>query len=313
MAYETFDDFPDHGVSGELKTHFRFSGRVNVGRWIAMLAVGVDAAILLGAVYAAGVYYVPFIYLNGLFTLALGAALGWCGWLVCRYGKCRNQGLAIISWILLYAVAMYTAWAFWLFFNFHDDSGISLVECFDPMLIFNLIHGAVVLHFFEITVGKEGGMAISGWGLAVLWGIEAAVVFFLGMFVMLGQFRDSAFCESCSEWAKPHWISTPLLPTEDIPTAEPDETFESADLAELGATLRPIPAFLDSDGSYMIAQLVSCPCGRTDLFSLQKVTVATNPKKKNERTEKKAYQIRHLVISKADAERIRMVFDCATH
>ena len=70
------EPFPEAPASGKKESFYRPSGRVDLIRGVLALNAGILLVFVLALIYSYAVRYIPFIYLNALFTLGFAAVIG---------------------------------------------------------------------------------------------------------------------------------------------------------------------------------------------------------------------------------------------
>ena len=90
---------------------YRHSGAMPPLGILLIVATGVVASCVLGVIYSFVRVYIPIIYFNFLFALALGWAIGRTVILAAKTGKVRNTHLLGIYGAAFGLLALYAAWA----------------------------------------------------------------------------------------------------------------------------------------------------------------------------------------------------------
>ncbi len=169
-------------------SHYELSGEVNPASFPMILLKGVIGAIILGALYAAGIFYVPFIYILCFFTVAFGVALGSIMVHSMVKGEVRNRKTFLVFSFLAACIGIYAHWVIWLIFY-----GESLI--LNPIDLLEKIG----------RVGKNGVWSFEGWtpagtSLYSLWGLEALTIIAISLLASLRSFRELVYCENCKKW-----------------------------------------------------------------------------------------------------------------
>jgi hypothetical protein len=175
---------------------YRHSGTVPIGGAILTGVVGLVTALVCGVIYTFAVAYIPFIYLNFLFTLGFGAAIGCAVSWGSTAGKIRNTFLVTaIAWVCA-LLGIYTEWGV---------TPIALVGWneiglfgFDPLAMFAFMQ----FLYQEGSWGISGDQNLTGIPLLCVWLIEAGVV--IGMTHVMSRVNVGIpFCEQCDQWTTP--------------------------------------------------------------------------------------------------------------
>jgi hypothetical protein len=178
--------------------------------WLALLSVTVLP--LLGLIYSYAIWYIPFIYINFFVTVIFGALAGFAvNYFVIGWAKVRNPKLALLFGVLAGLAALYFSWVVWLDLamnmgeNYGSErigitvSNIKLTEvlqlAFDPAMVVKL----AALINLSGTWGIRGA-TVSGVFLAIIWGLEAAIVVFVPALLTVGRAKKP-FCEETNVWA----------------------------------------------------------------------------------------------------------------
>ena len=93
---------------------YQHSGKWSVDGAAVMVLCGAVAAAVCGTVYALGIFYVPFAYLNLIGTVLLALAVGWAVQRGARAGKVRSGFMAGLGGLCAGFAALYTSWAAWI-------------------------------------------------------------------------------------------------------------------------------------------------------------------------------------------------------
>ena len=95
MEETTLESSPGALASGPRgESFYRPSGRVDLLRGILALNAGILLVFVLALVYSYAVRYIPFLYLNALFTLGFAVVIGFTAVILNRHARNRNRILA---------------------------------------------------------------------------------------------------------------------------------------------------------------------------------------------------------------------------
>lgn len=227
-------------------TYYQPSGRFTVGGVLSLLLVGAVVALLLAFAYAYAIWYVPFIYLNVVFTIIFGGALGYVLKKLTKAGKLRNPGL--VTWLSL-AVAVWAWYAHWAvyitllagageteslgsrasFTHTSFDADICLGMLLDPAGLLGLLP----------RIAEEGtwsvfGVTPSGLFLYLIWLLEFVIIVAVALSWPYSQAKEP-FSELASQWAEKTTLPQSALAFTDA--AATKTALEAADWAHL----QPLP------------------------------------------------------------------------
>ncbi|HLK96390.1 MAG TPA: hypothetical protein VK364_01350, partial [Hymenobacter sp.] len=181
--------------------YYQPSNRFSVGGVLLLLAVGVLAAGLLAFIYVYAVWYIPFIYINFLLTLAFGFLLGVVLAQLVRTGKLRNPALVTLLATGVALVACYIQWALYLTLVLNTTSVESLGRrasvahtsfSTDVMSSILLHPGSIVEAMSELATSGSWslmGVTPSGIFLYLIWLVEAAII--VGAAVLLARIQST--------------------------------------------------------------------------------------------------------------------------
>ncbi len=166
-------------------------------------AAGLGAGVLLALIYQYAVYHIPFIYINFLLTLALGAGIGFACGFALKFGKCRNTAVALLIGAACGTAAIATSHIV----NYRIVlSDVQKELAADGMSAADVENALGFGQFIDLrvdsgwTIGKsKSGMPISGVFVWLIWLIELGAV--AGMAAVLAQSQVNVpFCENCDAW-----------------------------------------------------------------------------------------------------------------
>lgn len=192
---------------------YRHSGRIGPLGIPLMFIGGAIAAVVLGAIYAYGLAWIPLIYAALALTAGLGAGVGLVVGICGKVGKVRNPMIVGLFGLLAALIGLATAWSF--------DPTAKFPETFDgPVTDLGVMQAWVEYCYAEGTwgLGKAGG-AVSGMFLAAVWVIEAFAVLALAFVVARMITTSTPFCEQCMNWTSPQNDYARLFPPENDDTA----------------------------------------------------------------------------------------------
>lgn len=192
---------------------YRHSGRIGPLGIPLMLIGGAITAVVLGAIYAYGLAWIPLIYAALALTAGLGAGIGLVVGICGKVGKVRNPMVVGLFGLLAGLIGLATAWSF--------DATAKFPDGFDgPILNPEFMELYVKECYTNGTwgLGKAGG-AVKGVFLGIVWAIEALAVLGLSFVVARMITTSLPFCEQCMNWTSPQNDYARLFPPEDDDTA----------------------------------------------------------------------------------------------
>src|SRR5215472_15573104 len=97
-------------MSSTIHSFYSHSGKFGVQGPIAAVAIGAIAAFPLGLAYSYLINWIPFIYLNFFITLGYGFLFGFITRQLLKFGKVRNNLVALLSSGAVGLLAWYGSW-----------------------------------------------------------------------------------------------------------------------------------------------------------------------------------------------------------
>ncbi|MEO0323352.1 MAG: hypothetical protein AAF447_10375 [Myxococcota bacterium] len=262
-----------------------------LGLVLGFVAIGVSP--LLGALYAAAIFYIPLIYLNAILTAVFGALLGFAIAQALRAGKVRSTLLTLAFVGVGTLVAYYVHWAVWL--NRLSEGELSVLDALVPDVMFGFI-GEV----YELGAWSLFGSEVSGLALGAVWLVELLLIFGLSLLVGYVVSVGDPFCEHCGTWCKEH---KGVLALDDAPdTSAFEARIAAADLA----ALRELPRARPGEATWLEVDLFRCPgCGKTNTLDLHHVTLSLDDKGNEQRKEDT--RVRGLLLTPEQTEWVSAV------
>ncbi len=183
---------------------YSHSGRMGLASLLIGPAAGLASGVLLAVIYQYAVYFIPFIYVNFLLTLALGAGIGFAAGFALKLGKCRNGAIAQ----LIGAACGVCAIAASHVVNHRIVLADVQKELAAQGMSASEVEGAFDFGTFLDMRAESGwkignkvsGVPISGPFVWLIWLIELGAV--AGAAGVLAKMQlNQPFCESCDLWA----------------------------------------------------------------------------------------------------------------
>ena len=295
------EPFPEAPASGIWEEYFyRPSGKVDLIRGVLALNAGILLVFVLALIYSYAVRYIPFIYLNALFTLGFAAVIGFAAVFLNLHARNRNRILAFCGTGLIVILGLWFSWGFWV------TALIEELKLFS-VATFRVMHPRVIFHVAKEIMSAEeymsigrlarsgGGLSITGTNLLILWILEAVTIVGLALWIFLKAYRSMAFCEKCRNWTKIFYTSPSLKVVED------EEKFRETLAYGDFSTLTGLPKRSSGD-QYTEYTLESCPCGETVLLTVKDVSVSFNSKG-NASTSERPF-VKGLYVTPETAQRL---------
>lgn len=93
------------------QTYYKNAGGAPLGGMVLTLVIGIIGAVILGGVYAAAIWFGPFLYLNILFVIVFGILLGMVVGKAALKGHLRSLGMVLLLALVVALIAEYVQWA----------------------------------------------------------------------------------------------------------------------------------------------------------------------------------------------------------
>lgn len=250
---------------------YHHSGRFSaIGLLLGFIATSLVGS-ALAVIYAYGIRYIPFVYINVLLTLGFGLVLGLlAGRFVVQF-KIRNATLAYAMTFLAVLVSYYLAWVAWIAAHLRGgDMQVSMLRLAQhPRIVWELIkmfneHGTW-------SIGRNSSELVSGVFLTIVWIAEAAMIFGAALLVLRTRLK-MPFCEACEHWCEERKAVAAVgaEARDSLRQRLTDKDWTS--LEEAGPQEPHI-------GTWCSLDLHTCPhCGQTNTLTLNAVTMTTDRK-----------------------------------
>ncbi len=175
--------------------HYEHSGKAPLGGVVMTLIGASIAAGILGAVYAALIYWIPFVFLLFILTVGLGILLGVVSGSLATLGKIRHNGVTTQLAFVASLVAYYVQWVVWMDLM----TGETFLKPAELWIMMNRIAETGAWTLFDWTP--------QGFALWAIWGIEGAIIVGMGT---LGAHAatDVPFCETTNQWTTENTLGT---------------------------------------------------------------------------------------------------------
>ena len=272
-------------MSSTIHSFYSHSGKFGVQGPLGAIVIGAIAALPLGIIYSYLIKWIPFIYLNFFITLGYGFAFGLLTRWLLKFGKVRNNLVALLASGVVGLLAWYGSW---------NGCAKALIGSEAPWLL----TPPQMTKFVEILlkegswgIGAGSSTAVTGIPLAIIWLLEGAAI--VGLTVLVGyQFvAHTPFCELHGCWLDQEKKINKL----DAFT-QPGQiaAFKSGDLSPLDQAMPRVPAS-DKFGRLILKHSDQCHdyCG----VSVSNITITYDKKGNPKESEQKI--ISNLWVSKS--------------
>lgn len=284
MAQLTSSSFvPVNGsINGQ---YYRHSGQVNVPGIVSALIVGLIAGVVMGAVYAAGIIFIPYIKLRFLLSIFYGIGLGAVPASLLMKFKVRNIPLSVGIAGVVTVASFYVSWVAW-------ESILMRTAERPPSLVRLLTHPDVVYRIAVVadregTWSVERGEPVNGNALLGIWAVEAICVLGGSLITARKMLDRLPFCEKCDRWCG---LSKVVKQSETTDVKVLKAKMEAGDFAFAAGLPKP------TSGSFLEFSLHKCG-GCSDLNALTVTSrVIKKDKKGKTRVNKKTTVINKLLV-----------------
>ena len=275
-----------------LGAEYRPRGLFSPTRLPLALLVGLIGGAALGLVYTLAVFYIPFLKLRFLATLAAGFGAGGIGLWLMDLGHVRSRATGALLCLFVAAVAYYASWATWIPLAYPADDATWASD-----VLYVALRPATIVDaanfMYDEGYWLEGKTPANGFKIAAVWAIEAAIL--LGIAPALGWRGASSkpYCERCGSWCK---TREGVAVVGDADPAALRRDLLGGDLAALE---RAGPADLAAATPRVRVDRADCPgCGGLRTASVKRLTWVEG---KEQPTLKERFVVRHLVLDDAQA------------
>lgn len=181
-----------------MNLHYRHSGRIPPAGLILVPLVGSLTAVVLGVIYSFAICYIPFIYLNLLFTIGFGMGIGFALAWAARVTQVRSAMFGLLAMVVAVSVGYYAAWGADLLARAGFDEFPSVWMAWHPEALADYIPA-----FYERGAWTlKGNTTVSGVFLGAVWAIELGAIFYFAWAGVSSFFKENTFCEDCYGWSQ---------------------------------------------------------------------------------------------------------------
>jgi hypothetical protein len=268
--------------------YYRPSGKFELLGLIYMLVFGAIGAVLLGAIYGYGVFYIPLVMLNLLLVVAYGFCVGLCVQYGAKRGKVRNSTLLLLGGLVAGLMAEYANWV-WYIFALSKQETLAYMPGDVWQIILNVNAQGVWSVFDSTPTGIE---------LWLYWGAEALVIVGIAAIVPWLNLQSAPFCEQCSRWVEGKDKISPLDAVADRKGFK--SRLEQGDYAPIKA-LKVLP---QETSAFTTVTLLKCPgCQSSNYLTVQAVTLTKDKKGKVSRNQ--ANILENMILSSDNYRNIK--------
>ena len=287
------DTLPAAPTAGRALSEYRPSGLASPMRLAAAIGLATAGAAIIGVVYTLLVFYIPFLKLRGLATFGAGFAIGGLVlWLIhLAHARSRLIGLGLALWSAL--VAYYVSWSVWPALAIDDpELGAGEVTWFfltTPDMIV-----AFARSLLEEGFWLQRDDPVKGSFLAVIWIIEAAILFGTPLVLAFTQHGERPFCGACRSWCGN------IAPAASLDANAPLDEVRRELLAGNLDVLRTLgPADFSASQRLRLERIGCRKCGESEFFTLWLVEFV---EKNGAVQEHKQPVVRHLRLTPEQAQ-----------
>ena len=208
---------------------YRPSGAAPIAGVITILAAGIVAGVIMGAIYAFVNHHNPVIYLNIVLVIGFGWALG----LIIAKGisafHIRNRAVAAVVGFIIFGAAYVAHWCVYIPTVIVDfDRSVSSFDVWlilDTAVMFaqrpwNTLEWILRINesgVWSITTpgSRSGGIRVSGLALALIWLAEAAIIGYFAVRMPWEQ-AGKPYSERQQKWLTGKALSAPIAFIENV-------------------------------------------------------------------------------------------------
>lgn len=269
--------------------YYKPSGKAPISGIILALAGGAVVAVALSIVYIALQWFIPFIYINVVFTLLFSVGLAGLGAELLKRGKIRNMTVAMVIGIIISLVAFYSQWALFISLTLESSGTASIageigivktsfnLNTFSKVFLEPKFVFASIKELNEIGTFSLKRTVVSGTFLWIVWIIEALIILGSGFFVRL-YVKNKPYSETCDKWLK-ETSSKHALVTDTIALKK------SLEEGKYSETLQIIKENPPLENAYSEVFIYALPEDRVAYISILNVTKTQNGKDEKVHTD----------------------------
>lgn len=258
--------------------YYKHSGHIGALGLAKLIATALVGTLVACVIYAYGTFYIPFVYLNFLFTFGYGLAVGFLVVIGAKLGKVRSPAVVACCGFGFGLFAEYANWVAWLF-ALSKQSAV-VVSPLDMLTLMQRIA--------EKGVWSVKGLTPTGTVLYLIWVMEALIIIGVAGFMSWRSLKVLPFCERCNQWVDQSHKVTAL----DF-VLDPDALRSQLERGEFVALEKLKRTVGNTD--YTELELMHCPSCQ-DLFLLSVTTVVTREDSKGREEKTETTVVENLLI-----------------
>jgi hypothetical protein len=180
---------------------YQHSGAVPPAGAVKALIAASLAAIALGIVYCFTFYYVPYVYLNFVMAVAVGAGTGYVVGQAAIHGQIRNERAVAAIAFLAALAGVYAEWGATIYALYPT---VELPQLWAKAGLKPFMPQSILVLMLQLFAKGSWGLAqnttVHGWPLVALWLMEAGMIVVTAVGIATNRIADRPFCEHCQQW-----------------------------------------------------------------------------------------------------------------
>ena len=277
-------------------TYYKPSGKISILGVLGSLAVGGVVAFIGAFLYALALVYNPSAYLGIILPALFGAGVAGASAFVGKKLKVRNAWVSMGIAVVLTMSGYLVSWIPWEWFTlYHLGNQVDWLAVIYPPSFIDIL--GLIYENGAWTIGSSSsGGAVSGLMLALVWLLEAGIVFGTSAFTAYAVGSSGVFCETCEEWCRK---IAGLF--NHAPEAQGQIANALGGARDLSVLTSAAPAA--GTPTWVETELNHCRCGATNTLLVQRCERKVDGRGNVSIT--KAPIVEHLLLAKEEADRLR--------
>jgi hypothetical protein len=245
-----------------------------------MLLFGLMASIIFSIIYAYGIIYIPFVYLNVFFALGYSILVGMVAGLGAKKGKIRNMKWMFCLSLFIGICAEYINWVSWVY----------VLSKHEILILFPSDVIDAIKYFFENRIISIAIIDFKGIWIALIWAIEGIGIIVVTLFSAMNMIWSTPFCEKCNCWVETKTEISFLEPIKN-----PEQLIKELE-ARNYSSLIFLKNVNEDSKAYTTVNLLSCPvCESLCFLTLTSVTLTED--EEGETDEDEDTIVENIIIS----------------
>jgi hypothetical protein len=272
--------------------YYKHSGRAPVRGVIVAIAVGAVVTSPIALVYAYFDALIPFVYLNIVAAVIVGAVAGLVTGKLLERGLVRNNLISALAGAAVGFIALYVAWAAWPY-------ALLVTRATTDVRFLHLLTNPGALWSTILSINRHGAWRVgestpTGLVLWIAWAGEAAIIVLCALSFARRVVADEPFCETCQRWC----VKEPGgLEAHGFDDAELKRRLEAKDFASVGELGPRRP----NDLEWFRLDLHLCPgCQNTATLTAKSVDLTREGGRASEKTV-----LEKIIVSRPEVEQLR--------